>query len=72
MSVMVSDTAVEANGILVCWWPDDPSEAECFPLECICVVKKNEMGDEDVTEIDGRCRPALTGVAREAHWQGDI
>lgn len=55
--------------VLVARWS---SKAEHFPLECICVVKKNEMGDEDMTEIDGRCRAALTGVAREAHWQGDI
>lgn len=28
------------------------------------MVKKNETGDEDVAEIDGRCRAALTGVVR--------
>lgn len=41
-------------------------------MECICVVKKNEMGKEEVTEIDGRWGAALTGVAREAYWEGDI
>lgn len=49
-----------------------PQKQSASRWNVICVVKKNEMGDEDVTEIDGRCRPALTGVAREAHWQGDI
>lgn len=49
-----------------------PQKQSASHWNVICVVKKNEMGDEDVTEIDGRCRPELTGVAREAHWQGDI
>lgn len=38
-----------------------------FPLECVCVVKKDEVGDEDVTEIDGRCRASLTGP-RPTGW----
>lgn len=35
-------------------------------MECICVVKKNEMGEEGVTEIDGRWGATFTGVAGEA------
>jgi hypothetical protein len=49
--------------ILVARWS---SKAGHFPLECICVVKKNEMGEEGVTEIDGRWGATFTGVAGEA------
>lgn len=74
MLVTDLDSAVKANYVLIrasVLVDQRISTCKGFQMEYVCVVEKNEMGDGGMTEIDGRCR-ALTGVAREAHWRGDI